>query len=75
MFISKHSIPIASIPPKTHGDQGDLEPFVTVKQAFSRLDCKDRAMSNMNTRTTTVRRGQQLGFLVRHNPHDLAPAM
>ena len=73
MFISKNSIPIPSLPPKTHGDKGDIEPFVTVKDAFSCLDYNDGAMPNMNYKTTTMRPGQH--GLICLNPHDLAPAM
>lgn len=58
MFVSKNFVPLPSIPPKTHGkDDPRLWPFVTVKDALSRIKLGD-SWPNMERRETTTKPGQ-----------------
>jgi len=74
MFASKNSVPLPSIPPKTHGssDEPHLWPFKTVKNALSQV--KDsNSWPNMEGKKTNLRPGQH--GLVRLMPYDTAPTI
>ena len=46
MMIAKNNVPMPSFPAKTHGTDPDLWPYVTVKDALSRIN-SDAALPNM----------------------------
>jgi len=70
MFVSKNSVPLPAIPPKTHGsDDPRLWPFVTVKDALSRVKLGD-PWPNMEGRVIKTKPGQH--GVVRLIPHDTA---
>lgn len=73
IFVSHKSCPPPSIPKKTHGDDPDLLPFVTVKDALSHLQNSDGTMPNMNGKTTTLQPGEH--GVVRLDANGLAPTI
>ena len=69
MFVSKNTVPIPSFPSATHGSDPKLWPYVTVKDAFSRLENED-TLPNMHGKTCGSRPGQH--GIARLMPHDVA---
>ena len=68
MFVAKNSVPIPSLPAKSHGNGFDWN-FVTVKQALSRTR-ENNSLPNMEGRTTSSRPGQH--GRARLMPHECA---
>ncbi len=73
IVVSHKSAPPPPIPSKTHGDDPDLLPFVTVKDALCNLGHENGAMFNTGRRITSLQPGQH--GLVRLDPNGLAPAI
>lgn len=71
MFIAKNNVPLPLIPSATHGDDLDW-PYVTVKDALSRVS-NDDSLPNMEGRRTTLQQGQH-GH-VRLDGNDVAPTL
>jgi DNA (cytosine-5)-methyltransferase 1 len=70
LVATHRSTPPPRIPPKSHGDDPDLLPYVTVKDALAGLQ---GCHPNMEGASTSVRPGQH--GLVRLEPDGLAPAV
>lgn len=73
IFASLKSAPPPIIPIKTHGNEHDLLPFVTVKDAISHLEQTNLPLTNLSRRETTLQPGEH--GVVRLNPNELAPTI
>jgi len=73
MFISKATAPMPSFPAKTHShDSNNLWPYVTVKDALSRVNDED-SLPNMKGKTTGLKPGQH--GIIRLAPYGIAPTL
>ena len=74
MFISKNTVPLPSLPAKSHGDANSsyLWPYVTIKEALSNV-ADDDTLPNLKGQTTQLQPGQH--GLIRLKPYDVAPTI
>ena len=73
IFISHRSAPPPQIPRKTHGEESDLLPYVTVKEALTDLRSSDGSILNANGKTTSLKPGEH--GIIRLDANGLAPTV
>lgn len=74
MFVAKNNVPIPSFPSVTHGSGPQLWPYVTIKDAFSRIK-NDSTLLNVAERRKYSKSTPGKHGIVRLMPYDLAPTI